>query len=185
MIDRRFLRSWFQLPWFKEHVGQNSRSCQTSFNREDLEDLTIRVPPLAEQRRIVAKVDALLARVNAARDRLEKVLLLLKRFRQSVLAKAFRGELGPTEADLASREGRTYQSAAQLLGKPEEEAGDELPEGWAQSTLGRLLEGGLFTDGDWVESKDQDPPGEVRLVQLADVGDGVFRNRSRRHHENT
>ena len=57
---------------------------------------------------------------------------------------------------------------------------DDLPEGWAQSTLGSLLEGGLFTDGDWVESKDQEPLGDVRLVQLADVGDGVFRDRSSR-----
>lgn len=41
-------------------------------------------------------------------------------------------------------------------------------------------EGGIFSDGDWVESKDQDPDGEVRLIQLADVGDGAFRNRSNR-----
>jgi type I restriction enzyme S subunit len=37
-----------------------------------------------------------------------------------------------------------------------------------------------FHDGDWVESKDQDPDGEIRLLQLADVGDGVFRDRSDR-----
>jgi type I restriction enzyme S subunit len=37
-----------------------------------------------------------------------------------------------------------------------------------------------FTDGDWVESKDQDPDGSVRLTQLADVGAGDYRNRSSR-----
>lgn len=47
-------------------------------------------------------------------------------------------------------------------------------------TLVELLDDGLFVDGDWVESKDQDPNGEVRLIQLADVGDGVFRDRSSR-----
>lgn len=47
-------------------------------------------------------------------------------------------------------------------------------------SLTQLLEDGLFIDGDWVESKDQDPNGEVRLIQLADVGDGVFRDRSSR-----
>jgi type I restriction enzyme S subunit len=47
-------------------------------------------------------------------------------------------------------------------------------------TLAELLQDGLFTDGDWVESKDQDPAGGVRLIQLADIGDGVFRNRSAR-----
>ncbi len=55
-----------------------------------------------------------------------------------------------------------------------------LPEGWTEGTLARLLSGGVFTDGDWVESKDQDPAGDVRLVQLADVGDGVYRDRSAR-----
>jgi type I restriction enzyme S subunit len=55
-----------------------------------------------------------------------------------------------------------------------------LPDGWRDVTIGEVAEGGLFTDGDWVESKDQDPAGGVRLTQLADVGEGVFRDRSDR-----
>lgn len=47
-------------------------------------------------------------------------------------------------------------------------------------SLAELLNDALFVDGDWVESKDQDPSGDVRLIQLADVGDGVFRDRSSR-----
>ncbi len=47
-------------------------------------------------------------------------------------------------------------------------------------TLADLLADGLFADGDWVETKDQDPAGAVRLIQLADVGDGHFRDRSSR-----
>lgn len=39
---------------------------------------------------------------------------------------------------------------------------------------------GLIIDGDWVESKDQDPDGEVRLVQLADIGVGSFLDKSNR-----
>jgi type I restriction enzyme S subunit len=50
----------------------------------------------------------------------------------------------------------------------------------AEQTLASLLDDGVFIDGDWIESKDQDPKGEVRLIQLADVGDGVFRDRSSR-----
>jgi type I restriction enzyme S subunit len=34
--------------------------------------------------------------------------------------------------------------------------------------------------GDWIESKDQDPDGEVRLIQIADVGTGRFIDKSRR-----
>jgi type I restriction enzyme S subunit len=40
---------------------------------------------------------------------------------------------------------------------------------------------GVFIDGDWVESKDQDEKGSVRLIQLADIGEGTFLNKSNRH----
>jgi type I restriction enzyme S subunit len=43
-----------------------------------------------------------------------------------------------------------------------------------------VLRDGLFIDGDWVESKDQDPNGTIRLTQLADVGETVWRDRSDR-----
>lgn len=57
-----------------------------------------------------------------------------------------------------------------------------LPAGWELAPIGDVIASdGLFADGDWVESKDQDPAGEVRLTQLADVGEGRWRNRSDRH----
>lgn len=52
--------------------------------------------------------------------------------------------------------------------------------GGAAIRLKDLAEGGLFCDGDWVESKDQDPNGSIRLLQLADIGDGEFKDRSSR-----
>ena len=42
-------------------------------------------------------------------------------------------------------------------------------------------ETGIFVDGDWIEKKDQDAKGAVRLIQLADVGPGEFRGKSDRH----
>lgn len=63
----------------------------------------------------------------------------------------------------------------------------EAPEGWFQipgswrwEFLGYLSLWPL-KDGDWIESKDQDPHGDVRIVQLADVGQGTFKNRSQRN----
>lgn len=53
----------------------------------------IALPPLAEQRRIVAKMEKLLGQVNACQHRLAKIPVLLKRFRQSVLAAACSGRL--------------------------------------------------------------------------------------------
>ena len=61
-----------------------------------------------------------------------------------------------------------------------DELGNPLPESWLCGTLQDLIASdGILTDGDWVESKDQDPDGNIRLVQLADVGDGFFKNQSR------
>ncbi|MED5491302.1 MAG: restriction endonuclease subunit S [Pseudomonadota bacterium] len=57
----------------------------------------------------------------------------------------------------------------------------ELPRGWVMGSLNELVAtGGLFSDGDWIESKDQDPEGENRLLQLADIGDGIFFDKSSR-----
>lgn len=57
----------------------------------------------------------------------------------------------------------------------------ELPNGWSPTTVKELAgTSGLFVDGDWVESKDQDPAGNIRLLQLADIGDGRFLDKSDR-----
>lgn len=55
----------------------------------DVRDYRIPVPPLAEQRRIVAKLDELLARSRAAREALGAVPALLKQYRQAIIAAAF------------------------------------------------------------------------------------------------
>ena len=52
---------------------------------------------------------------------------------------------------------------------------------WPVKKLGDILSTAeIFTDGDWVESKDQDVNGSIRLLQLADIGDGNFINKSNR-----
>jgi len=78
---------------FYAFKGLNLADLDTStaipgLNRNDIYNQHITLPPIAEQRRIVAKVAELLARVNAAKERLAKVREILKRFRQSVLAAA-------------------------------------------------------------------------------------------------
>jgi type I restriction enzyme, S subunit len=55
--------------------------------------MSLPIAPLAEQRRIVAKLEKLLRRVGACQQRLAKIPVVLKRFRQSVLAAACSGRL--------------------------------------------------------------------------------------------
>lgn len=56
-----------------------------------------------------------------------------------------------------------------------------LPLGWELVEITQIIASdGLFEDGDWIESKDQDPNGTIRLLQLADIGDGFFVDKSNR-----
>ena len=52
----------------------------------------------------------------------------------------------------------------------------------SNTTLPDVCDGdGLFIDGDWIESKDQDPSGHVRLIQMMDIAVGKFLDKSRRY----
>jgi type I restriction enzyme S subunit len=59
----------------------------------DVRSFEIPIPPLNEQKRIADKLDRLLARVDTAKARLDKIPLLLKRLRQAILAAATSGRL--------------------------------------------------------------------------------------------
>ncbi|NTW33336.1 MAG: restriction endonuclease subunit S, partial [Bacteroidetes bacterium] len=56
-------------------------------------NLQIPLPPLNEQKRIVEKLDAILPKVKNAKARLEKIPVILKKFRQSILSAACSGRL--------------------------------------------------------------------------------------------
>lgn len=64
-----------------------------SVNTEALHAFGFPLPPLNEQKRIVAKIDALTSRSREARQALDEVPALLDKLRQSILAAAFRGDL--------------------------------------------------------------------------------------------
>ncbi|WP_350634635.1 restriction endonuclease subunit S [Pseudoalteromonas sp. GW168-MNA-CIBAN-0100] len=75
-------------------VASLSRSTTVpSIRKSDVEEILIPFPPLNEQIRIADKLDSILAKVNKAQSRLDKIPAILKRFRQSVLAAATSGEL--------------------------------------------------------------------------------------------
>lgn len=78
---------WEQITEFSSGIGQ------PNVNGTKLKGLTIPLPPLAEQKIIVHKLDTLLAKVETTKAYLEHVLETLKVFRQSVLSAAVRGKL--------------------------------------------------------------------------------------------
>ena len=77
--------------------------------------MLVPVPPPAEQQEIVRRVEALFSLASTIEHRFTAATLHTDKLTQSILAKAFRGELVPTEAELARREGREYEPASVLL----------------------------------------------------------------------
>lgn len=67
-------------------------STQEALTDTGASEIEIPLPPLAEQHRIVAKLDALFEKIESNKKRLDKIPVILKRFRQSVLAAAVNNE---------------------------------------------------------------------------------------------
>ncbi|GAB1845575.1 restriction endonuclease subunit S [Achromobacter xylosoxidans] len=56
------------------------------------EETEISIPPLLEQRRIVAKIDSLTGKSRRARDHLDDITRLVEKYKQAILTAAFRGD---------------------------------------------------------------------------------------------
>jgi len=80
-----------------------------------LAQFRVALPPLPEQRRIVARIEELFSQLDVAEEGLRRVQRNLKRYRAAVLKAAVKGRLVPTEAELARAEGRSYETGAELL----------------------------------------------------------------------
>jgi type I restriction enzyme S subunit len=93
-IDSRYLMRYLSTREVVEYANLKSKGISLPrVNFESLAEISIPLPPLAKQQRIVARVEALLSHVNAARDWLSRVPLIMKKFRQAVLAAACSGRL--------------------------------------------------------------------------------------------
>lgn len=84
---------------------------------KDIRSFEMHVPALEEQRRVVADIDEQFSRLNEAVANLKRVKANVKRHRAAVLKAAVEGRLVPTEAELALREGRTFETAAEHLAR--------------------------------------------------------------------
>lgn len=158
-LEPRYLQRFLSSPAVVRRLeGKSVGSTMVNLNQGILRGLEIPIPPLAEQKRIADKLDALLASVDACRDRLDRVPGILKRFRQSVLAAAMTGELtrewreeridGETAADAIRRaappEGKDTGRAAGVKARPGRHAlsvgpcNRKLPTGWEWVPLARV-----------------------------------------------
>ena len=143
----RFVRS--------DLLAQAIGGAQPNISQGILRNLLIPIAPLYQQKRIVAEIEKQFSRLDEAVTTLKRVKANLKRYKASVLKAAIEGHLVEAEVDLASREGRSYETGEQLLqrtldirrrewngkgkykvpAEPDANYLLELPEGWVWATV--------------------------------------------------
>lgn len=93
-MEPRALAYALEAPDVQKYMTENARgTAQKGIYLGTLATVEVKLPPAEEQQRIADKLDTVLARVDACRDRLARVVPLLRRFRQAVLAAATSGRL--------------------------------------------------------------------------------------------
>jgi type I restriction enzyme, S subunit len=93
-VNPRYLFNWACSDQFVEAISvTQDGTMYPAVSDRDVADGTIRVPPLPEQRRIVEKIGCLSAKSRRARDNLDHIPRLVEKYKQAILAAAFRGEL--------------------------------------------------------------------------------------------
>lgn len=165
MVDQRYLWHWVVSGSFRQKAQRNMSGSagQLRVPVYWLRNADIPLPPLAEQRRIVARIDALFAEVAEGEQALAAAREGLARFRRALLKAAVTGALTEDwrEANPAGEAGRETGHAllariraerqtrapAKGRGRRAAEAAPvdavslpNLPEGWALGTLGELFD---------------------------------------------
>ena len=153
-----------------------------------LRQLSVPLPTVDEQDEIVAELEKQFSRLDEAVANLQRVKANLKRYKASVLKAAVEGRLVETEAILARREGRTYETGEQLLqrileerrakwvgkGKykepavPDTAGFNSLPGGWVWASGDQLTS--VITDGEHITPR-RTPEG-VLLLSARNVLNG-------------
>ena len=170
-------------------IDKGKGGAQPNISQTIIKAHPIPLPPLPEQHRIVAKLDALMARVAVLEAGLARIPQLLADFRQSVLSKAVTGEL--TEE---WREGKELGGIVNLFNRISERRlksskkkvreisssvrGDlelfDLPDTWTWTNLRFVMNEddsfcyGVVQPGDYVDN-------EQKLVRVLDINAGKIK----------
>jgi type I restriction enzyme, S subunit len=171
-----------------------------SIRKTDVEQIELTVPPIEEQQHIVAEIEKQFTRLDAGVASLKRVQTQLKRYRASVLKAACEGRLVVTEAELARKENRSYETGEELLARIRQvkaekirkgeirkprvidssfltEPNGPLPEGWAH---GRVEDFGspdnnAIVDGPFgsnLKLSDYTPFGKFPVITISNIDEG-------------
>lgn len=163
-----------------------------SVDFDKLKAVKATVPPLAEQKRIVAKLDALNAESARARTELAHIETLVSRYKQAVLSKAFSGEL---TKDLRQHQLRLAEDSntksvpsrnpgsgrVAKVNAPTHDQRDLVwacPPSWRWDQIGNCAFVTKLAGFEYTKYVNYDPDGDLRVVKAENAGPNGFRRTS-------
>lgn len=122
-----------------DYHGYVTGTTRLKLNQSSMQQIPIPLPPLNEQKRIVAKIEELFTRLEAGVEALKKVKAQIRRYRQAVLKYAFEGKL--TNSSSCHSEPQSCEGISDIAKQPSVAPNDlpELPEGWRWVKLGEVV----------------------------------------------
>lgn len=115
-VRPEFALRFLQSPFGQSLLGTGQTAvAQPNVNAKAIEGFPLPLPPLSEQDEIIRVVRLLLSQADAIERSVRAATTRANQLPQAILSKGFSGELVPTEAELARLEGRTYETAEELL----------------------------------------------------------------------
>lgn len=106
----------YVLPGYLKAINDATSSVTVKhLSSRTIQEILLPLPPMDEQREIVAELEKQFSRLDEAVANLQRVKANLKRYKAAVLKAAVEGRLVETEASLARREGRGFETGEQLL----------------------------------------------------------------------
>lgn len=107
-VVNRFLCYYLNSPVALTYYGENKvETARANISLTNISDMGIALPSIAEQHEIIRILDSLFAKEQQAKEAAEAVLEKIDLLKKSILARAFRGELGTNDP--------TEESALELL----------------------------------------------------------------------
>lgn len=182
----------YALPGYLKAINDMTSSVTVKhLSSKSIAEIPLPLPPMAQQEGIVAEIEKQFSRLDEAVANLKRVKANLKRYKAAVLKAAVEGRLVETEAERARREGRSYETGAELLqriletrrsqwqgkGKYKEPTAPdttdlpELPEGWVWATVEQMSS--LVEYGS--SAKTNEESSGVPVLRMGNIVEGELR----------
>lgn len=177
---------YYLAPLYQKLVKNNSRSAQAGFNKDDLNNLLFPLPPLAEQKRIVAKIEELLPYIDRYEQAWSKLDQFNSRFpedmKKSLLQYAIQGKLveqRPEEGTAEELFAQIQEEKQRLIAekkikkeKPLPEITDDekpfdIPESWRWVSVGSVC-----TNIQYGSSQKSATSGKIAVLRMGNIQDG-------------